>query len=88
VVGNAEVLFPFPGMEKEKSMRLSLFVDGGAIYGGSTQVPASLGMRYSTGLGLTWFSPAGPLQFSWARPLNSQAQDKLQAFQFTMGGMF
>ncbi len=88
VVGNVEVLFPFPGMEKEKSMRLSAFLDGGAIYGGATQVPASMGMRYSMGLGLTWFSPAGPIQISWARPLNSQPQDKIQNVQFTMGGMF
>ena len=88
VVGNVEVLFPFPGMEKEKSMRLSAFLDGGAIYGGASQVPASMGMRYSAGLGLTWFSPAGPIQISWARPLNSQPQDKIQNVQFTMGGMF
>ncbi len=88
VVGNAELLFPMPGMEKSKSMRLSLFLDGGAIYGGQTQVPASEGMRYAAGLGLTWFSPAGPIQISWAKPLNAQPQDKLQNFQFTFGGMF
>jgi outer membrane protein insertion porin family len=45
-------------------------------------------MRYSYGLGVTWFSPAGPIQLSWATPLNSQPQDKLQNFQFSMGGMF
>ena len=88
VVGNAEMLFPMPGMEKSKSMRLSLFLDGGAIYGGQTQVPASEGMRYAGGFGLTWFSPAGPIQISWAKALNAQPQDKLQSFQFTFGSMF
>jgi len=88
VVGNAEILFPFPGMEKEKSVRLSAFLDGGAVYGASSLVPASIGMRYSYGLGVTWFSPAGPIQLSWATPLNDQPQDKLQNFQFSMGGMF
>jgi outer membrane protein insertion porin family len=88
VVGNAELLFPMPGMEKSRSMRLSLFLDGGAIYGGQTQVPASEGMRYAAGFGITWFSPAGPIQISWAKALNAQPQDKLQSFQFTFGGMF
>jgi outer membrane protein insertion porin family len=45
-------------------------------------------MRYSTGLGLTWFSPAGPIRLSWAKPLNKQPQDKIQNMQFTLGTMF
>ncbi len=88
VVGSAEVLFPMPGMEKSKSLRMSLFLDGGAVYGDATQQLATEGMRYAAGLGLTWFSPAGPIQISWAKALNAQPQDKLQFFQFTMGGMF
>ncbi len=88
VVGNAELLLPFPGMEKEKSVRLSGFVDGGAVYGSGGQVPGSIGMRYSTGVGITWFSPAGPIQISWSKALNAQPQDKLQGFQFSLGGMF
>ncbi len=88
VLANAELLFPMPGMEKNQSLRLGLFLDGGAVYGDNTQVPASEGMRYAAGLGLTWFSPAGPIQLSWAKALNAQPQDKLQSFQFTMGGMF
>jgi len=88
VIGNVELLFPFPGMEKTKSVRLSAFLDGGAVYGGQTQVPASEGMRYAAGLGINWFSPAGPMQFSWAKPLNQQPQDKVQSFQFTLGGFF
>ncbi len=88
VVGNVEVLFPMPGMDKEKSLRLSAFLDGGAVYGAPGQVPGTDGMRYSTGLGLTWFSPAGPIKLSWARPLNKQPQDKIQNLQFTLGSMF
>ncbi len=85
---NAELLFPMPGMAKEKSVRLSAFLDGGAVYGPAGQVPGSTGMRYSTGLGLTWFSPAGPIKLSWAKPLNQQPQDKIQHIQFTLGSMF
>jgi len=88
VVGNIELLFPIPGMEKNRSVRLSAFIDGGALSGKKSEVPASMGMRYSAGVGLNWFSPAGPLQFSWAKPLNDQPQDKVQNFQFTLGGFF
>lgn len=87
-VGNVELLFPMPGMDKEKSLRLSAFLDGGAVYGALGDVPGSTGMRYSTGLGLTWFSPAGPIRLSWAKPLNKQSQDKIQNLQFTLGTMF
>ena len=88
VVGSAELLFPIPGMEKEKSVRLSAFVDGGAIYGEGAQVSSSMGMRYSAGLSISWFSPAGPLKLSWAKPLNQKEQDKIQNIQFTLGTMF
>jgi outer membrane protein insertion porin family len=88
LVGNAELLFPIPGMEKEKSVRLSAFVDAGRIYGDGAQVPSSMGMRYSAGMAVSWFSPAGPLKLSWAKALNAQPQDKIQQIQFTLGTMF
>jgi outer membrane protein insertion porin family len=87
-VANVELLFPMPGMEKEKSVRLGAFVDGGAVFGSASDVPGTTGMRYSTGLGLTWFSPAGPIRLSWAKPLNKKAQDKIQNIPFTLGTMF
>jgi outer membrane protein insertion porin family len=86
VVGNAELLFPMPGM-KEKSVRLSGFFDAGAVYGPG-DLPGSAGLRYSSGVALTWVSPVGPIKFSYAVPLNKQPVDKLQKFQFTLGSIF
>src|SRR3989338_3529939 len=86
VVGNAELLMPVPGI-KEKSVRMSGFVDAGAVYGPG-DLPGSAGLRYSTGVALTWISPMGPMKFSYAAPLNKQAADRLQKFQFTLGSMF
>lgn len=86
VVGNAELLMPVPGV-KEKSVRLSGFVDAGAVYG-SGDLPGSAGMRYSAGAAFTWMSPVGPIKFSYAVPLNKQPEDKLQKFQFNLGSMF
>ena len=87
VLAGAEVLAPFPGMGNEQSVRLSGFIDGGAIYGPG-DLPGSAGMRYSAGVALTWISPVGPLKFSYAVPINKQPQDKLQKFQFTLGSIF
>jgi outer membrane protein insertion porin family len=87
VLVNAELLFPMPG-SKDKSVRLSAFVDGGIIYGVPTAIPDTDGPRYSTGIALTWISPVGPLKISYAWPLAAQANDSLQRFQFTLGQIF
>jgi outer membrane protein insertion porin family len=84
LVGNAELLFPFPGLEKDRSVRMSAFVDAGMAgdtYGGEN-------FRYSTGLGVLWVSPLGPLKVSVALPLGAEPGDRKQPFQFTIGGVF
>lgn len=88
VLVNSELLFPMPGYGKEKSVRLSAFVDGGIIYGAATEIPGSDGARYSTGIALTWISPVGPLKMSYAWPIAEQLGDRLQRFQFTLGQIF
>ncbi len=86
VTGTAEFLFPFPGLTKDRSVRLAVFLDAGRIYGTG---PISGGnFRYSTGIGLDWQSPFGPLRISWALPLNTQSGDRLQRLQFTAGTAF
>jgi len=85
IVANAEVLFPFPGLRNDKSVRMSLFADAGAIY---NKGDSGGGMRYSTGVAVSWVSPFGPLKFSLAKPLNTKDGDKLQKFQFQMGSTF
>lgn len=87
LVGNMELLFPMPG-SKEKSVRLSAFVDGGIIYGAPSDIAGTDGPRYSTGIALTWISPVGPLKMSYAWPLEEQLNDRLQRFQFTLGQIF
>jgi outer membrane protein insertion porin family len=87
VVGGAELLAPFPGMGKDNSVRLSGFLDAGAVYGPG-DLPGSSGLRYSIGAALTWFAPVGPLKFSYAIPLNKQPVDKIKRFEFTIGSMF
>jgi outer membrane protein insertion porin family len=87
LIGNAELLFPVPGMGQDNSLRLSAFIDAGNVWGYDNKF--SLGsMRYSGGIGLAWNSPMGPLKFSFANPFNKKADDKIQRLQFQMGSVF
>lgn len=84
LIGNAELLFPFPGLDNDKSVRMSAFFDAGMVgeqYGGGD-------FRYATGLGVLWVSPLGPLKISVAQPIGDKPGDRTQRFQFTFGGVF
>ena len=84
LLGNAEFLFPFPGMANDRSVRMSAFVDTGM----TAEKYALDELRVSAGLGVLWVSPMGPLKISIAAPLKSEQLDRKQIFQFTFGGAF
>ncbi|MDP2784148.1 MAG: outer membrane protein assembly factor BamA [Sulfurimicrobium sp.] len=93
LVGSAELMFPFPGLTTDKSVRLGVFVDGGSAFGpddiyGRYSKVSFTDMRFSSGVSLSWFSPIGPLKFSLAKPLNQKEGDRTESFQFQMGTMF
>jgi outer membrane protein insertion porin family len=85
IVGNAELFYPI--LKGDKSVRLSVFADAGQIYVNGFQ-PEFENFRYSTGVGLAWNSPVGPLKFSYAIPINTIPDDKIQRFQFQVGTVF
>lgn len=78
---SAELSFPLVPKAK---MRLVSFVDWGFIGDDSLSEIS----RGGYGLGLEWFSPVGPIQLMFARPLNEQEGDRTAAFEFTMGQRF
>ncbi|HEV8259598.1 MAG TPA: outer membrane protein assembly factor BamA, partial [Burkholderiales bacterium] len=84
LLANFELLFPFPGLAKDRSVRLSVFVDAGVV--GEKYDFGE--MRYSAGLAFNWFSPVGPLKLSFGKALNSEPGDRLQRIQFTLGTTF
>jgi outer membrane protein insertion porin family len=45
-------------------------------------------LRYSTGIGISWISPVGPLKLSLAYPINAKLGDYVQRFQFQLGTGF
>ncbi|WP_257294510.1 outer membrane protein assembly factor BamA [Endozoicomonas sp. YOMI1] len=99
VEGTVEVLFPLPFVKDQRSLRTSVFFDFGNVF--DTTCPTGVDMvgcykpdlaelRYSTGVGLTWITPLGPLTFSLAKALKVKDQDKdeTQTFQFSLGAPF
>jgi len=88
LVGNAEILFPVPGAEQDKSLRLAAFIDAGQVYAQGDKLSLSE-LRYSGGLALSWNSPFGPLRISFGNPLNEKkGVDRAQRLQLTFGTGF
>lgn len=88
-VAGAEFIFPVPFMEKSpRSVRFSAFYDIGNVYlkdeGGFDREE----LRSSVGVSFVWLAPIGPLQFSWARPIEKKEGDDTQNFQFSIGSFF
>lgn len=84
---NTEFITPFPGAGNDRTLRLFGFVDVGALYGDGDKI-SSDGLRYSTGVGLSWISPLGPLRFAFAVPLRKRPGDRIQRLQFQIGTSF
>lgn len=100
VQGSAELLFPTPFVEDQRSVQTSLFMDAGNTFltdcydvpdGASSNCSSGVDfgdLRYSVGVGLSWLTPVGPLTFSVAEPINDESGDDTQFFQFSLGQTF
>ena len=84
---NAEFITPFPGAGNDKSLRLFAFLDAGNVYGENDPFLMSE-IRASTGVGISWISPVGPLRLAYAKPLRTLTGDKIQKVQFQIGTAF
>ena len=94
LTGSIEILAPLPG--GDRTLRVFGFLDAGYVwcYEGvgvrqyRRQSMSLSDLRYSTGIGVAWISPLGPLKFSIAAPLNDKDGDDIQRFQFQIGTGF
>lgn len=88
VTASAEMQFPVPGATDVKNLKMSAFVDAGNAYNRSTSSGDEKAIRTSAGLGITWLSPIGPLEISYAKPVNAKPGDEEQSVQFSLGASF
>ncbi len=88
---NAELLTPFPGAGNDRTLRMYAFFDVGGVSGsdGGLAINANASsLRASTGVGISWISPVGPLRLAFAKPVKKFDGDKIQSMQFQIGTTF
>jgi outer membrane protein insertion porin family len=91
--GTGELSFPV-GLPKEIGILGKAFVDIGSLWGlggpalNSNQVLTSNLMRVSTGVGVQWVSPFGPIRIDYAIPLVYDSWDKRENIRFSFGTRF
>ena len=59
----------------------------GNVYGENEAILMNQ-LRSSTGVGLGWISPVGPLRLAYAKPIKKFAGDRIQKLQFQIGTSF
>jgi outer membrane protein insertion porin family len=87
VIFNTELLTPLPGMAQDRSIRVFTYLDAGSVWGEDDDVTLS-DLRASAGVGLSWFSPVGPLKLSYGQPIKKKNGDETESFQFQIGSSF
>jgi outer membrane protein insertion porin family len=84
---NGELVAPFPGAGNDRTLRLYGFLDAGNVFGEKERYRLN-DLRLSTGIGISWISPIGPLRIAYAVPLRKQAGDRIERLQFQIGTSF
>ncbi len=84
---NAELIAPFPGAGNDRTLRLYGFVDAGNVFGDKESFRVN-DLRVSTGVGISWISPVGPLRIAIATPLRKRPGDRIERLQFQIGTSF
>ena len=77
------------GMPDSWGARTNIFFDVANVWGTdfSGAIDANK-IRSSTGVGLEWVSPLGPLTFTYAIPISKDSTDSIENFKFQLGGTF
>ena len=77
-------------LEQSQNVDFVFFIDAanlwGVDYDGTLDDNGSI--RSAMGLGLDWYSPIGPLNFSLAYPITKEESDKEETFRFNLGTTF
>jgi outer membrane protein insertion porin family len=85
---NVELMAPFPGAGNDRTLRMYGFVDAGSVSGPGGVNDNANSLRMSTGVGISWISPVGPLRLAIATPIKKFEGDKIQTLQFQIGTTF
>ena len=92
---STEFIFPLPFADRLRGVRSAYFIDAGNVFNTECDEAAAhcLGfdakeIRITTGIGVTWLSAMGPMNFAVALPLNDKPGDEVERFSFELGYSF
>ena len=77
-------------LENSQSTDFNLFLDIANIWGVDydSSLDISDDIRSAIGIGLDWYSPIGPMNFSLSQALTSSSNDVTETFRFNLGTTF
>ena len=84
LIFNAEYIVP---IDKEIKLKGIVFVDYGAAFDDHVNINLN-DMRYTTGFGIRWMSPFGPIRLEWGFNPSPKADEDDNKIEFSMGGLF
>ncbi|AWH90542.1 outer membrane protein assembly factor BamA [Buchnera aphidicola (Melanaphis sacchari)] len=98
-ISNIELIVPIPFINKEysKFFRSSFFLDSGNVWDINwskiknfnflqfSNLNILKNIYGSIGVSLQWFSPIGPLVFSYSHPIYKDSSNQFEKFQFNIG---
>ena len=87
VITTAEIIFPIEALASSDTFRLGVYFDAGNVFEKPEDYETKE-LRQAVGISAKWFSVIGPLEFSYAFPLNDESGDDTQPFQFSLGASF
>lgn len=88
-----ELTFPI-GLPDELGVTAHAFTDAGSLGDSGEKAQGDEifkdrdALRWTTGVGLSWKSPFGPIRIDLAYPITKEEYDKSQVFRFSFGGKF
>ncbi|HEX8949285.1 MAG TPA: outer membrane protein assembly factor BamA [Dissulfurispiraceae bacterium] len=83
LIANAEYIFPIVSEYKFKGV---VFADTGRAYGEDETFGSDL--RYTSGFGIRWISPMGPIRIEWGYNLSKKPGEAASKVEFTFGSFF
>jgi outer membrane protein insertion porin family len=79
-----------PVFQSLETIDFNLFYDAANVWGVDydSSINESNKIRSSTGLGVDWYTPVGPLSFSFSKPITQKTTDQTETFRFRLGTSF
>lgn len=84
LIFNAEYIFP---IEREIRLKGVMFFDAGRSFDNNENLSISA-LRRTTGLGIRWMSPIGPVRLEWGYNISPKPGEDQSKIEFTFGGLF